>query len=250
MTTEPHHLDGSVALVVGAGGLGTAIAAGLAGAGARVVVADVDEARAERAAAAGGSAVSACRIDVTDRADVQRAVDGVVSTAGRVDVLVNAAGVTQLGPAESYPEQAWNRILAVNLTGVFLVSQAVGRHMLARGSGAIVNLSSIAGSVALTDTVAYCASKGGVEQVTRAMAIEWARRGVRVNAVAPSWFATDMGALLDSRPGLYDERIGRVPAGRVGDPAELVGAVLFLASPAASMVTGVVLPVDGGYLAQ
>jgi NAD(P)-dependent dehydrogenase (short-subunit alcohol dehydrogenase family) len=247
MTGKPYRLDG-VALVVGAGGLGSAIAAGLAEAGARVVVADLDQRRAERAAQAAGG--EACRIDVTDGADVQDAVDGVLHSTGRIDVLVNAAGITQLGPAETYPEDAWHRILAVNLTGVFLVSQAVGRHMLARGSGAIVNLSSIAGSVGLTDTIAYCASKGGVEQVTRAMAVEWARRGVRVNAVAPSWFATDMGALLDSRPGLHDERLGRVPAGRIGDPRELVGAVVFLASPAASMVTGAVLPVDGGYLAQ
>lgn len=250
---QPFRLDGEVALVVGAGGLGSAIAGGLARAGAHVAVGDVDAARAERTAAgirAAQGDASACRIDVTDSADVEGAVDQVVRTAGPIDVLVNAAGITQLGPAETYPQQAWDRILAVNLSGVFLVSRAVGRHMLERGSGAIVNLSSIAGSRGLTNTVAYCASKGGVEQVTRAMALEWATRGVRVNAVAPSWFATDMGALLETTPGLHEERIGRVPMGRVGAAEELVGAVLFLASSASSMVTGIVLPVDGGYLAQ
>lgn len=246
-------LKGQTALVVGAGGLGRAIAMGLAAAGADLAVVDLDYERADslaNEAAASGRWARGYAVDVTDRQSVQGMVDAVLKDFGRIHILVNAAGITKLAPAVDYLEADWDRILAVNLKGVFLTCQAVGRHMIAAGGGAIVNISSVAAQSGLELTPAYCASKGGVDALTRALAIEWARYGVRVNAVAPSWFETPMGSLIYTDPELYRSRIGRVPMGRLGQPAELVGAVVFLASPAASMVTGVILPVDGGYLAQ
>jgi NAD(P)-dependent dehydrogenase (short-subunit alcohol dehydrogenase family) len=246
-------LRGQTALLVGAGGLGRAIGLGLAAAGADLAVADLEYGRAAALAAeaaAAGRRCGAYPVDITDRQGVQALVDAVVRDFGRVHILVNAAGITRLAPAVNYPEADWDRILAVNLKGVFLTCQAAGRHMIAAGGGAIVNLSSVAAQSGLELTPAYCASKGGVDALTRALAVEWVRYGVRVNAVAPSWFETPMGSLVHTDPELYQARVGRVPMGRLGRPWELVGAVLFLVSPAASMVTGVVLPVDGGYLAQ
>lgn len=247
------NLRGQTALLVGAGGLGRAIGLGLAAAGAELAAADREYERAGGLAieaAAAGRRARAYPVDVTDRQSVQAMVEAVVRDFGRIHILVNAAGTTKLARAAEYAEADWDRVLAVNLKGVFLTCQAVGRHMIAAGGGAIVNISSVAAQSGLELTPAYCASKGGVDALTRALAIEWVRYGIRVNAVAPAWFETPMGSLVYADPELYRARIGRVPMGRLGRPEELVGAVLFLVSPAASMVTGAVLPVDGGYLAQ
>jgi gluconate 5-dehydrogenase len=247
-------LDGVAAVVTGgAGGLGGAIARGLAEAGAAVAVADANHegaaAQAAKLEAAGHRAVGIA-VDVADAASVERLLGQVEARLGPVDVLVNSAGITHRGPAEAFPEREWRRILDVNLTGVFLPCQAFGRRMIARRRGRIVNLASIAGEIGLPGTVAYCAAKGGVVMLTRALAVEWAPHGVRVNALAPSWFATNLGELIHREPGYADRAMRRVPLGRMGAADELIGAAVFLASEASSMVTGHILAVDGGTLAS
>jgi NAD(P)-dependent dehydrogenase (short-subunit alcohol dehydrogenase family) len=243
----------TVLLTGGGGGLGSAMAMGLAKAGAAVAVTDIDADRARGVAraveAAGGRAVTE-RLDVTDPEDVERVVEAVALALGPIDGLVNAAGITRRGPAADFPRADWDRVLAVNLTGTFLCCQAAGRRMVARGRSAIVNLASIAGHIGLPGTIAYIAAKGGVVMLTRGLAVEWAPHGVRVNALAPSWFATDMGNLIDREPEYRDRVLRRVPLGRMGRPEELIGATVFLLSDAASMVTGHVLAVDGGVLAS
>lgn len=247
-------LDGSAALVVGgAGGLGRAIARGLAECGAAVAVADRDAAQAKTVADAiagtGGRAI-AVEVDVTSAASVEHMMATAEDALGPVDVLVNSAGITRRAPAVEFSEADWNAIIAVNLTGVFLACQAAGRRMVPRGRGRIVNLASIAGEIGLPGTLAYSASKGGVVMLTRALAVEWAAAGVRVNAIAPSWFRTSMGGLIDREPDYARHAMGRVPLRRMGEPDELVGAAVFLASDASAMVTGHVLAVDGGTLAS
>jgi NAD(P)-dependent dehydrogenase (short-subunit alcohol dehydrogenase family) len=170
--------------------------------------------------------------------------------AGRIDVLVNSAGITVRGPAADFRAADWDRILAVNLSGVFHACQAMGRRMIARGTGSIVNIASIAGQIGLPGTIAYVASKGGVIALTRGLAVEWARHGVRVNAIAPSWFETRLGGVIHREPEYAARAMARVPAGRMGRPDELAGAVVYLASAASGMVTGHVLNVDGGTLAS
>ena len=247
-------LDGQVAVVVGgAGGLGAAMARGLAEAGAAVAVADANAAGAQAVAdaiAAGGGRALAVTVDVSDAASVARMTDAVEAGLGPVEILVNSAGITHRAPAAEFPEAQWHRVIAVNLTGVYLASQAVGRRMVARRHGRIVNIASIAGEIGLPGTVAYSASKGGVVQLTRALAVEWAPHNVRVNAIAPSWFSTDIGDLLHREPDYERRAMQRVPVGRMGQPDELVGAALYLASEASRMVTGHILAVDGGTLAS
>jgi NAD(P)-dependent dehydrogenase (short-subunit alcohol dehydrogenase family) len=247
-------LDGQTAVVVGgAGGLGAAMARGLAGAGAAVAVADANAARAkvvaDGIAGAAGRAL-AVAVDVADAASVERMAAEVEAALGPIDVLVNSAGVTHRSPAADFPEAAWHRVIAVNLTGVFHGCQVVGRRMLARRRGRIVNIASIAGQIGLTGTVAYAASKGGVVMLTRALAVEWAPHNVRVNAIAPSWFESNIGDLIHREPGYAERAMRRVPVGRMGTPDELIGAVLYLASDASTMVTGHILAVDGGTLAS
>lgn len=247
-------LDGQTAVVVGgAGGLGAAMARGLAEAGAAVAVADRDagQAKAVAGAIAGASGRALpIAVDAADRDSVERMAAEVEDRLGPIDVLVNSAGVTHRCPAVDFPDAEWHRVLAVNLTGVFLGCQVVGRRMIARRRGRIVNIASIAGQIGLTGTVAYAASKGGVVMLTRALAVEWAPHNVRVNAIAPSWFQSNIGDLIHREPGYEERAMRRVPAGRMGKPDELVGAALYLASEASSMVTGHVLAVDGGTLAS
>lgn len=247
-------LDGQAAVVVGgAGGLGAAMARGLAEAGAAVAVADASTGAAQRVAEdlekAGGRAL-AVTVDVADRASVERMAAEVEERLGPIEVLVNSAGVTHRSPAADFPEAEWHRVIAVNLTGVFNGCQVVGRRMLARRRGRIVNIASIAGQIGLTGTVAYAASKGGVVMLTRALAVEWAPHNVRVNAIAPSWFESNIGDLIHREPGYAERAMRRVPIGRMGTPDELIGAALYLASDASSMVTGHILAVDGGTLAS
>ena len=251
--TGGFELDGRVVLVVGGGGgLGSAMARGIAAAGAAVAVADADGARAAAVAdalAAAGAKSRGLAADVTDPASVRAMVETVTRELGPIDGLVNAAGITRRGPAAEYPLADWQRILAVNLTGTFLCCQVVGQGMLERRRGRIVNIASIAGPIGLPGTIAYIASKGGVVGLTRGLAVEWAPYHVQVNAIAPSWFSTSMGNLVDLEPEYRDRIIRRVPMGRMGEPDELAGAAVFLLSDAASMITGHVLAVDGGTLA-
>ena len=253
-TVSAFDLHGKVALVTGGcGGLGSSICAALAEAGADVIVADITLAGVDQITArveAMGRRSLAVEVDVTQSDSVQGLVDAVCAEFGRIDILVNSHGVTRRMPSAEFTEQDWDHVIEVNLKGVFLTCQRVGRVMLAQRRGSIINFSSIGGLVGLPHSIAYCASKGGVILLTRSLGVEWAPLGVRVNAIAPSPFDTPMvrGA-MKAEPEYRQRVVDKVPIGRVAAPEEIVGAVLFLASEAASMVTGSVLPVDGGYTA-
>lgn len=246
-------LENRVAVVTGgASGLGAAIAAGLAQAGAAIAVVDVDAERAAEVCAsiadAGGTAVP-FTADVTDSSAVDRAVSDVIAGLGSIDVLVNSAGTAFRSPAEEFPEDRFDAVVALNLKGTFLPCQRFGRRMLDQGKGSIVNIASIGGFIAYPHTSAYLATKGAVVQLTRALALEWIGR-VRVNAVAPTLFNTPMTAGLATNSTVTSDFIQKrmLRENRVGEPHELVGAAVFLASDASSLVTGHTLPVDDGYL--
>ncbi|MFN8486300.1 MAG: glucose 1-dehydrogenase [Caldilineaceae bacterium] len=253
--TNLFDLTGQVALVTGGvGGLGRPIAAGLAAAGATVAVADLklDQADAVLAEiAATGQRGLVLPLDVTKIDSVQAAVDRLLADFGRIDILVNCHGLTKRVASVDFLEADWDRIIEVNLKGTFLCCQLVGRVMIQQGHGSIINLASIGGLVGLPTSVAYCASKGGVVQLTRTLGVEWAPLGVRVNAIAPSSFNTPMVRnVLDAEPEYRNRVVSKIPIGRIAEPNEIVGSVLYLASPASSMVTGTILSVDGGYTAQ
>jgi NAD(P)-dependent dehydrogenase (short-subunit alcohol dehydrogenase family) len=246
-------LAGEVALVTGAGsGIGRAIAEALAEAGAEVVCSDVVLERAEETAAAIGAQARPARLDVTDEAEVAQVVD-------RVDVLVNNAGIaTASKPFHERTLEEWSSVLAVNLTGAFLCMRAALPAMIEHRHGAIVNIASVLGLVApppdLYGVADYEASKGGMIALTRAAAVEYGSRGIRTNAIAPGWIAGTRLGEADRAAGLDEEAIQadlerRIVAGRLGSPAEIAAAAVFLASPAAAYVNGVVLAVDGGWLA-
>jgi NAD(P)-dependent dehydrogenase (short-subunit alcohol dehydrogenase family) len=243
-------LSGRVALVTGAGrGIGEACALALAEAGADLVL--VSRSRdeltqvAKRVEAIGRRAqVAPC--DVTRAGDVRAVAEG----AGRVDILINGAGTNDPQPFLEVSERSFDALIDVNLKGTFLMSQAIARSMADRGDGSIVNLSSQMGHVGGPNRTAYCASKHGVEGLTKAMALELAPRGVRVNAVAPTYIETPMTRAFFADPEVRADAVGRIPLGRVGSVDDVVGAVVYLASPAASLVTGASLLVDGGYTAQ
>ena len=241
-----------MAVVTGAGrGIGAALAAGLAGAGAHVALADVDEAaaraRAGEITAAGGRAFG-LHVDVADAAAVDRMVRVVVEHAGGLDVLVNNAGIVGPVGALETGEEDWDRVMRVNARGVFLCARLAAVAMRGRG-GAIVNVASTSSARAtrVTPLPAYDASKAAVANLTRALAVEWAPLGIRVNAIAPGPLATAMTIPLP--PDQEARKLAPIPMGRRGVPEEMVGAVVFLASPAAAYVTGQVLPIDGGLTA-
>ena len=250
--TSRFSLDGCVALVTGAAsGLGRAIAAGLAEAGARVRCVDRDTDGNEEVANSIGEAADAYTADVTDAEAIAAAVDGLVEAAGRIDVLVNSAGIGGRSPALDYPEDLWDSVMEINLRGTFLACRAAGRHMVAAGSGSIINIASVGGLAGYPGSLGYQASKGGVVALTRTLAIEWAPQGVRVNAIAPSQFESAIVlAQWEKEPDMRARWESRTPLGRIGQPDEIVGPAIFLASDAAAMVTGHILAVDGGYLAQ
>jgi len=248
-------LDGQRAVVTGAGsGLGRAIAVGLAAAGADVAATELPgkeaaAAQTVRAIEALGRRGLALPLDVTDLRSIQEMAARAEAELGPVDILVNNAGINIRKPALEVMEEDWDRVLDVNLKGVFFCSQAVGRQMVARRRGAIVNVASINGVVGYYERAAYCASKAGVVNLTRVLAIEWAPYGVRVNAIGPTYIETDLTRDYLARPEVRQEILWRTPQRRTGEPHEVVGAVVFLASPAASLVTGHTLLVDGGWTA-
>lgn len=240
-------LTDRVALVTGGGsGIGAAIASALVTKGARAAVIDLNEAAASEQAAKLGERSRGFRCDVSDPASVNAAVDAVMETFGRIDILVNSAGIVMLAPAEELPLEAWDKTIDVNLKGTFLMCQAVGKHMLAAKRGVIVNMASQAATVALDQHVAYCASKFGVVGVSKVLAAEWGGRGVRVNTISPTVVLTELGRKAWDGPH-GDALKELIPMGRFAYPNEVAAAAVFLASDAAGMITGADLLVDGGY---
>ncbi len=244
---------GRVVLVTGGSrGIGEAIATAFAEAGATLVVTARERAPLEalcaRLAAAGATAEAAA-LDVADVAAAERLVERLVARHGRIDVLVNNAGTSQRQPAGQVTADAWDRIFATNTRGLFFLTQAVGRTMVARRTGAVVNVGSVAQALGRREMAAYAASKGGVVQITRVLALEWAPYGVRVNCVAPGYVRTPLVEPVLRRPDLMDEILARTPMRRVAEPREIAGPVLFLASDWATYVTGQTLFVDGGWTA-
>jgi len=247
-------LDGKVAVVTGASrGLGRAIATSLAEAGCSVAVlgrklADLDGVRAEIEAE--GRRALALEVDVADEAAVERAAEYVVDKFGRVDILVNNAGIAKVAPLLELSVADLRRVFDTNVTGAFLCARAFGAHMVAQHKGTVINIASVSGLVGEPDLSAYSASKAALIGMTRALAIEWARHNITVNAIAPGYFRTDMskGALDDGKLG--PKIVAKIPARRVGQPEELGPLVVFLASDAGAYVTGAVLPIDGGFTAR
>jgi gluconate 5-dehydrogenase len=251
---DPFDLTGQVALVTGASrGIGKAIAAGLAMRGARVAVSGRREQTLVRAAeeiSVEGADVSTHVADVSREEEVLALRQAVLADHGTLDILVNNAGVSPIyAPFERTSALDWREIIDVNLHGVFLCCRHLGTILLEKGGGSIVNVSSVGGRVGLERQAAYCASKGGVEQLTRGLAIDWAKQGVRVNAIAYGFIETDLTAGVRANEYISGRLLGRTPMGRYGSVEEVAGAAVFLASPAAAFVTGVSLAVDGGWTA-
>jgi len=242
MTEQPSFdLHDNVVLVTGASrGMGRDLALALERAGATVV----------SGVRSGDAPTESVRIDLRDVSSIRAAVDETVARHGRLDVLVNNAGVGTNHDALDATEEEWDELMAVNLRGLFFACQAAGRHMVERGYGRIVNMSSQAGHVGIRRHAAYSASKGGVELVTKVLALEWGPHGVTVNAVAPTFVRTPGTAERLDRPDFRRDVVSRIPIGRVGTTAEVAAAVIFLASRSASLVNGTSVVVDGGWTAQ
>ncbi|EMA40945.1 SDR family NAD(P)-dependent oxidoreductase [Halococcus hamelinensis] len=247
-------LEGQRAVVTGAGrGLGNVMATAYAEAGADVAIVDVDAETAEQAAdeiAELGVETTSVTADVSDEAEVEAMTETVVDRLGGIDILLNNAGIVSNTPAEEMPVDEWQATMDVNLTGVFLCSKHVGRHMLERGSGTIVNISSMSGLVANhpQPQIAYNASKAGVIMVTRSLASEWGDRGVRVNSIAPGYMRTDLVEdVLEEDPEMAETWREYTPMGRLGKPTELGPVAVFLASEASSFMNGEIVSFDGGY---
>ena len=248
-------LEGRVAVVTGgARGIGFETGKALSQAGAVVVLADLDGAAAETSArtiAETGEASFGHGLDVTNPGAVTAFADRVRKDHGRIDVLVNSAGIARITPALETSDDEWRLIMDVNVNGVFWCSRAFGRHMVEARKGSIVNLGSMSGLIVNRpqSAAAYIASKAAVHMMTKALACEWAQLGVRVNALAPGYIATDMTLQMRARPELFDTWMAMTPMGRCGEPSEVASSAVFLASDAASYITGAILSVDGGYTA-
>ena len=248
-------VDGDIAVVTGAAaGLGRIAALTLAEAGAHVCVTDIDDTCAAETVAeitAAGGKADAWHLDVTDNDAICRVFAAIAARHGTIGILVNNAGAAKREATESLPIEVWDRIVQINQTQVFVCSREAGRHMLAQNQGAIINLASIMGlgGGGLYPNLPYHATKGAVVNMTRALAAEWASRGVRVNAIAPTFARTGLITPLLQDPDMIARIEARTPMGRLAEPEEIAGAILYLASPASTMVTGHTLPVDGGWTA-
>ena len=248
-------LDNKIAFITGAGdGLGRVAALALGEAGAHVCVSDINLEWAEKVAEEimkAGGAADARKMDVANNPEIESGIAGIIGQHGRIDILVNNVGLAKRAPTEKLSLEDWNEIVQVNQTQVFVCSREAGKHMLRAGEGSIINVSSIMGLVGggFYPNLPYHATKGAVVNMTRALAAEWAGRGIRVNAIAPTFVKTNLTIPVRADPIATQWIIDKTPMGRFAEPEELAGAFLFLASPAASMVTGQTLAVDGGWTA-
>ncbi len=255
MTLSMFDLSGRVALVTGGnGGIGLGIAKGLAEAGAAVMITGRDAGKAEAALAqlrGLGARAEFAAADVADDTACRSLVPRAVDAFGRLDILVNNAGTTFRKPPEQISMEEWRTVIDVNLTSAFVLSQAAYLVMRAKGGGKIINIGSMLSIFGLPHTAAYGASKGGIVQLTRSLAVAWAKDNIQVNAVLPGWIDTDLTRRgREEIAGLHERVLARTPAGRWGDPNDFAGAAVFLASPASDFVTGTALPVDGGFSVQ
>jgi gluconate 5-dehydrogenase len=251
-----HHLfdlHGKVALIAGSSrGLGFAIARGLGQAGATLVLNGRDEQRLRNAISVlseEGLTVYGYAVDVTDERTIQEKIPSIEEEVGPIEILVNSAGIQRRGPLEHIEESAWREVININLTGVFLASKHVAQKMIARKAGKIINICSLMSEFGRPTTGPYAAAKGGVKMLTKAMAVEWAKYNIQVNGIGPGYFLTEMTKPLAEDPAFDAWIRSRTPAGRWGNPAELVGTAIYLASSASNFVTGQIIYVDGGIFA-
>lgn len=251
MSMDLFALAGKVAMVTGSTrGLGEVTAKALAKAGADVAVCGRNRADLDRVSTDIkdlGTDSAGFVLDVTLKDKVHEGVDQILKHFGKVDILVNNAGVNYRVPVLEFPEESWDLIINTNLKGYFLVAQAVVPQMLERGYGKVINMSSIFGMTPLPNQLAYASSKGGVDQMTKVMALEWAKQGVRVNAIGPTYFETELVSEIRNDPERFNFINERTPMGRWGQPPELEGIVIFLASPASDFITGQTIYIDGGW---
>ena len=234
----------------GTRGLGEVSAIALAKAGADVAVCGRNEENLDRVSGAIadlGRSAAGVFLDVTSKESISKGVDQILKQFGKIDILVKNAGVNYRVPVLEFPEDMWDLILSTNLKGYFLMAQAVVPQMLERGYGKVINMGSILGTVALPMQAAYASSKGGVDQLTKVMALEWAKQGIRVNAIGPTYFETELVAQLRNDPERFNFINERTPMGRWGYPPELEGIVIFLAAPASDFITGQTIYIDGGW---
>jgi NAD(P)-dependent dehydrogenase (short-subunit alcohol dehydrogenase family) len=253
MSISLFDLSGKVAMVTGSTrGLGEVAAISLAKAGADVAICGRNQDDLKRVPALIkkiGKKAAGFHLDVTSADSIQKGVDAILAHFGRIDILVNNAGVNHRVPVLEYDEDAWDMVINTNLKGYFLVAKAVVPQMIKTGYGKVINISSILGTVALPNQLAYAASKGGVDQMTKVMAVEWARQGVRVNAIGPTYFETDLVTQIRNDPERFNFINQRTPMGRWGYLDELEGIVIFLAAQASDFITGQTLYIDGGWTA-
>jgi len=251
MSLEKFSLKGKVAMVTGSSkGLGEAAAMAMAKAGADIAICgrnreDID--KVVDKVNATGSRAAGFVLEVTSTETVQKGVAAILDHFGRVDILLNNAGTNYRVPVLEYPEEEWDRVINTNLKGYYLVAKAVVPRMIENGYGKVINMSSILGRIGIINQLAYASAKGGVEQMTKIMAIEWAKLGVRVNAIAPTYFETDMVKQIRNDKERFDFINTRTPMGRWGHLEEIEGIVVFLASPASDFITGQSIAIDGGW---
>ena len=255
MILNRFNLDGKFGIVTGAGsGIGQALAMGLAEAGAHVALAGRNVGKLEKAVgeiAAAGLDAALFTVDMADPDSIAALVKSVLDDYGRIDFLFNNAGMIHRAPAESFPLDKWEAMIKVNLTGPFLLSQAVARHMIAQGrGGSIVNTSSLIAVFGGISVPAYAATKGGITQLTKSMSNDLAPHGIRVNAIGPGWVKTEMTAALQTNTERFEAISSRIPLGRWAEPEDLAGLAVFLASDASAYITGQVIFIDGGYMAM